>query len=473
MKVRKIISALLAGAMVIGTAVGCSNDSLLNKNDPVTITIWHYYNDSVKTSFDNMIDEFNETVGAEKGIVIETSNYGTVSALEEAVHASMNHEVGSPDLPTIVSTYADTATDIYNQGMLQDLSVYFTADEISQYVDSYIDEGCLGKDGLYILPTAKSTEVMIMNKTDWDKFAADTGVTTDQLATWEGVAAVSEKYYEWSGGKAFFGKDSMANTFISAARQFGGEILSVDAEGKVTLNADKTIIKKIWDNYYIPFVSGYYCANGRFRSDDAKVGDLIAMVGSTSSSVYFPSQVTVGEETYPIESMVLETPIFEGGEKVAIQQGAGMAVTKSDDKHAYAASVFLKWFTETERNLSFTCSAGYLSGKKDAGNAEYLDAALSSTENPVNEIDQKALRVSYEIVSTGTMYTLPPFQNSYSVRNILEYNLSDKCAADKEAIAARIDAGEDRTTVLAEYTSDDAFDTWYDSFVSAINEKLS
>ena len=42
----------------------------LNPKSPVTITIWHYYNGAQKTSFDELVKEFNETVGREKGIAV-------------------------------------------------------------------------------------------------------------------------------------------------------------------------------------------------------------------------------------------------------------------------------------------------------------------------------------------------------------------------------------------------------------------
>ena len=42
---------------------------------------------------------------------------------------------------------------------------------------------------------------------------------------------------------------------------------------------------------------------------------------------------------------------MKGGKNYKVQQGAGMAVTKSDDEHEYAATVFLKWFSKKEQNL--------------------------------------------------------------------------------------------------------------------------
>ena len=70
---------------------------------------------------------------------------------------------------------------------------YFTEDELSEYVDGYIQEGFFTDNGpLYLFPVAKSTEIMMLNTTDWEPFAQATGTTLDELATVEGIVRVAE-----------------------------------------------------------------------------------------------------------------------------------------------------------------------------------------------------------------------------------------------------------------------------------------
>ena len=59
-------------------------------------------------------------------------------------------------------------------------------------------------------------------------------------------------------------------------------------DGEMTLQLDRKIMRKLWDCYYVPTVKGYFGSFGRFRSDDAKTGDIIALVGSTAGTTYFP-----------------------------------------------------------------------------------------------------------------------------------------------------------------------------------------
>lgn len=111
------------------------------------------------------------------------------------------------------------------------------------------------------------------------------------------------------------------------------------------LNNDKKLLKRLWENYYVPYVSGYFAAYGKFRSDDVKTGNILAYTGSTSSAFYFPQRVEGDTSSHAIDYQVLEAPVMKGGKNYKVQQGAGMAVTKSDDEHEYAAAVFLKWFS--------------------------------------------------------------------------------------------------------------------------------
>ena len=46
----------------------------------------------------------------------------------------------------------------------------------------------------------------------------------------------------------------------------------------MTLDFDKNVIRKLWDNYYVPFIKGYFEATGHFRSDDIKTGTILSYV---------------------------------------------------------------------------------------------------------------------------------------------------------------------------------------------------
>lgn len=479
---KKTVLALMIMAMAAIGLTGCGKDGKhvkLDPENPVSLTVWHYYNGAQQANFDALAEEFNATVGKEKGIYVEGYSQGSVSDLEQAISSSLAGEVGAGDLPDIFSSYADTACSAQQEGRLVDLTEYFSKDEIAEYVDSYIEEGYFNGDGaLYLLPVAKSTEITIMNKTDWEPFAQATGTTTEELSTVEGITKAAQRYYEWTDsltpdipddGKAFYGRDAMANYMIIGMKQMGQELFEV-RDGKMVLHTDRDLLHRLWENYYVPYVKGYFGAYGKFRSDDVKTGDILAYTGSTSSVLYFPDRVETDDDSYPIEFVMLPAPVMEGGEDYRVQQGAGMAVTRSDETHEYAASLFLKWFTEKDQNLRFISDSGYMPVKKEANSMEVLDEVLADKNIKMNDKAYSCLSTVMMEYDHTRYYTTKNFENGYQMRNIVDSSLSDRAEADKAAIDEAVAAGADRKSEEEKYTTEDSFDSWYESFCTALEQ---
>lgn len=463
-------AALLFSLLLTGCAGGSRDPVQLDPKNPVTVEIWHYYNGPQKTAFDELVSQFNEGLGREKGIVVEAFSQGSVNELIAKVIDAADQKVGAGEIPDIFAAYADTAYQLDQKGLVASLDPYMTAEELEEYIPGYIAEGRFDQEGnLKIFPIAKSTEVFMLNKTDWDLFARDTGASLEELSTIEGVTDVARRYYEWSGGRAFFGRDAVANYMIIGSRQLGQEIFSV-VNGKVTIQDDKEILRKLWDNLYVPHVQGWFAAYGKFRSDDIKTRNIIALVGSTSGAAYFPNKVNLSDtESYPVESLVMPAPVFKGGEAYAVQQGAGMVVTKSDAKTEYGAVVFLKWFTEAQRNLDFSISSGYLPVKKEANTQDMLNAALDKEAAVSYTVHlKKTLPVAMEMAQTYTMYTNKAFQGGTAARAVLENSMMDKIKTDLAAIDALVESGQSRQEALAGFLTDANFDAWYASFDKAL-----
>lgn len=478
--VSKLSLLCLAGALLV--LAGCGDRSPLDPKDPVSLTVWHYYNGSQQAAFDALVEEFNDTEGREKGIYVQSYSQGSVPDLETAVRDAIGGKVGADAMPDIFSSYADTAYEVEQAGALADLSQYLSQEDLERYVDSYIEEGRIAADGtLRIFPIAKSTEIMMINKTDWEPFAAATGASLDDLSTIEGVASTAQAYYEWTDGltpdvpgdgKALYGRDAVANYFIIGMQQLGVEIFQVE-NGKVTVNAPEEELRRLWENYYVPMVKGYFGAYGSFRSDDVKTGDILAYTGSTTSAMYFPGQVELEEGSHPIDYVVMPAPVFQGGRHYAVQQGAGMVVSKSDQRHEYAAVEFLKWFTQPENNLRFGCVSGYLPVRKEAGSVEQLDRAIEEQGLSVAPKTYDCLSAIFGEMEDMTLYTNKSFENGSAARKVLEYHLADRAAEDRAAVAAAVAAGESVEQAAADYVTDDAFKAWYQDFCGALDAAVN
>lgn len=474
---RRLLKDICLVSALVFSLTGCGKKNPLDPGNPVSLTVWHYYNGSQQAAFDALVEEFNDTAGREMGIYVQSYSQGSVNDLEAAVRDSINGKVGADAMPDIFSSYADTAYEVEQAGALANLSEYLDEKELDKYVDSYIEEGCIAADGtLRIFPTAKSTEIMMINKTDWETFAAATGASLENLRTIEGVVATAQAYYEWTDsltpdvqedGKAFYGRDALANYFIIGMQQLGTEIFHVE-NGEVTVNVPKEELRRLWENYYVPMVKGYFGAYGSFRSDDVKTGEILAYTGSTSSAMYFPNQVELDDTSYAIDYIVMTAPIFEGGQSCAVQQGAGMVVSKSDEKHEYAAVEFLKWFTEAENNLQFGCVSGYLPVLKEANSKEKLDQVIEEKELAVAPKTYDCLTTIFTEMDGMALYTNKSFENGSAARKVLEYNLADKVAADRAAVTAALEQGKSLEEASAPYVTEDAFEGWYASFCDTL-----
>lgn len=470
---RRLAAFAAAAALVLGL-VGCggAQSTAQGNTEPVNLSVWTYYNGDQLESFNKLVDTFNNTVGKEKNITVESYSQGSVNA---QVMAAAQGKVGASAMPNIFMAYADTAYAMDQMGELADLAPYFTDEERAAYVDSYLTEGDFDDSGsIKIFPVAKSTELLFLNDTDWKLFAAATGARYSDLETVEGLVKTAEAYYNWTDaqtdtpndGKALFGRDAMANYMLIGAKELGETIFDVK-DGKMTMGLSEDVARKLWDNYYVPYIKGWAAASGHFRSDDIKIGSILAYIGSNSSATYFPTQVMLSDtESHDIELKVLPTPHFEGCEKVSVQQGAGMAVAKTTDAEVEASVVFLKWFTQPENNIAFAVGSGYLPVTYAANDMDAIHSSgLTLTGNMEN-----VLMEAVDAVNTNELYTTKAFEGGTDARSKLNYSMSDLATADRATVEERLAAGESAEEAEAEFLTDEYFEAWYQSLCDALSQ---
>ena len=466
---RSAVSLLLCAAVALG-GTACGRSKL-----PTTITIWTYYNGDQLECFNQLVEQFNSTVGKEKNIRVESSSQGSVNDLETSVLAAAEGKVGAEKLPNIVSSYADTAFTLDQMGLAVDLSPYLTEKEKSAYIAGFLEEGDLMNNGeLKVFPIAKSTELLYLNITDFAPFAEATGVTYADLSTVEGLNEAAHKYYDWTDaqtaapndGKALYGRDALTNYLLCGAQELGTTIFDAE-DGVMTLHFDKPTLRKLWDNYYVPYIKGWCSASGKFRSDDIKTGSLLAYVGSSSSASFFPTQVLTSDtESHGIEMAALPCPSFAGCEPVAVQQGAGMVVIPGTEDEISACVAFLKWFTQPENNIAFAVGSGYLPVTHAANDMDAIHSSgLALTGNMENVLTE-----AVEAVNTNEMYTTKAFEGGTDARSKLNYSMSDLATADRATVEERLAAGESAEEAEAEFLTDEYFEAWYQSLCDALSQ---
>ena len=223
-----------------------------------------------------------------------------------------------------------------------------------------MEEGTV-HDRLVILPLTKSTEILFVNKTAFDRFAADTGVSLDDLFTWEGLYAVAEIYRDWSKGKCFFVHDDHFSYFQVGVESLGEDFFD---ENGLTFGS---IFHRAWEPYARTALTGEPWLGSGYATEPLRTGDAIASVASSASVLYYSNIVTYPDNTTEeVEIISLPCPIFEDGEKLVMQRGVGVCTVKSTP----------------ERNVDFVTELGYMPVTK-AGFDEYLPSAIEGLTDPM------------------------------------------------------------------------------------------
>ena len=398
--VKRVISAGLSLCLLAGMLAGCGAKGPLDKNNPVALTMWHVFGSQTDSPMNDMVDEFNRTAGKDKGVVVNVISVSNSSDIHGALLAAAAGNAGAGSLPDLFFCYPETAKTI-GPDRLVNWGDLFTDTELSGYVPAFLEEGTI--DGrLMVFPVAKSSEALFVNATIFDRFAADTGVTYDSLATWEGLFEAAEKYHTWSGGKSFLMHDSLMNFCQINTAALGGRAFTGDR-----LNFDDPIFRAQWETIAKAAISGWLHIDDNYATVGMMTGDVIAAVGSTASILYFQDTVTYRDNTTePLALKPLPCPVTKDGTKPAIQQGVGLAAAvKGDARKEAAALLFAKWITQGETNLRFVTRAGYM----PVQNAAYEAIKDHNFESGA----YRGLYEAMDVMRGGYQFYLPPIVDGY------------------------------------------------------------
>ncbi len=398
---KKMSALFLCIVLLCGVLAGCSS-SPLDPDDPVTLTMWHNYGGDMQSTMDYLIDQFNGTVGKEKGIIINVEAISSSSELNESLAMIANDDPGAPKMPDIFTGYPKVAIQFWEKGMLANLDAYFSEDDLDGYVEAFIDEGRLSDGGLYVFPIAKSTEVLYVNQTLFDKFSVATGAKAEDLGTMEGIARLSKQYYEWCG-KQFFASDSWFNFFEVGMAQKGSSLFKGEA-----LSLEGDTFKYIFETIYTPAAEGGIAVYNGYSSDLSKTGDIVCSTGSSAGILFYGDTITYADGTVEqVEYSILPYPVFDDGAKVALHRGGGLMVAKTEEKKEYAACEFIKWLTAAEQNMKFVDQTGYLPVTKKAFE-EDMEGHIETIENANIKM---MLSSVLDMYGSYTFFTAPTYSN--------------------------------------------------------------
>ncbi len=349
---------LKLAALVPGLALaGCGGSkTLLSPKDPTMLSIWHVYGEQADSPMNRLLTEFNDTVGREKGILLNVTNMTNSAAIGGQLQDAKAGKPGALDLPDLFSAHPADASALGIENLV-DWNDWFTAEDMAAYVPGFVQDGII--DGKQVVfPVSKSTQLIFLNGSQYARFAADTGAQLSTLATWDGFFEMAGAYRQWSQGKPFCALDyPLRLVELNALEQGSGKLY----KGSWYDLTNETF-RASWMEFARALVQGDILISDLYSNTQVMTGETLAGLGSSAAILYYNDFVTYPDNTTEPTDLLLAPLPHAAGTATPLmpQAGVGLCAFKTTDQKAEAAAVFLRWLTEQQRNLEFAADTGYM-----------------------------------------------------------------------------------------------------------------
>lgn len=399
---KKLISLLLVLALSLSLGVSFA-DSIPEITEPITLTFWQMLdNETYDADLQAVVDNFNATIGAEKGINVEVQVIsGGTATMQTQLIAAIRAQAG---VPNIVMTEATYVPDYLLADCIVDLKPYIESEnyglDLSDYYDFFVNLGSsYGVDGIYTLPAYVSGEVMYYNVS----FFTEHGLTVP--TTWDEMVETCQKITEITGRPAF-GWDDPFKTFTTLATQAGagytdelGNILFGGDNLQVTIDAIQWYKDQIKAGLFRTAGEDFYFSGPFGRSD------VILYIGSGNEAQWIKYKIPEGTT---MEWACAPIPQGkEGWANVPADYSENFVYTIMDvgnNEQARAASwIFLRYLQQPENVLAVTCSDAFM---------PYLKSVAESEE----WLSKAGTAQTAESAQADAFYTYAGFENAPALR---------------------------------------------------------
>ena len=258
-------------------------------------------------------------------------------------------------------------------------------------------------------------------------------MTLEDLDTWEGLFRAAEIYADWTDAqtpdipgdaKSMFVHDYYFNYFQVGAESLGEDFFRGDEL------AFGPAFQAAWEPLARAALRGGVWLQGGYATESIRTGDSIVSVASSASILYYSDVVTYPDNTSEEITIISRPcPVFENGEKLVMQRGAGFCTVRSTPEREQAAVTFLKWLTEPDHNVEFVTRTGYMPVTRAAFENE-LPKAIEGLESA----KYASLYQAYLDTQANYEFYVPPQLESYLS---LETTLEDQVRSQL-ALAVRI-----------------------------------
>ena len=415
---KKWLSMLLAlGMMFSLTACGGADSSSSNAesqtadpasvevelSEPITLTFWHgIVQENMQQTLNEIIDDFNNGIGAEMGITGESYAKGEMSDLENAVTAAIK----AGNMPNVTMTEAASVADWLQAGCVVDLTPYIENEnyglDLEDYYDIYIEDSCsYPVEGYYSLPLYVACEVMYYNV----DFFQENNLTVP--TTWAEFEEVCTKISEITGRPAG-GWDEGVKCFSTLVEQKG--IGYTDRDGKLLFAEDLDATTDVISWYQDMVQRGIIRTPGEdfFFSGPFANQQVQMYISSGNEGEFINMKIP---ESDKFEWSCAPIPQFEDGTKADYAEGflVSMLDNSGDLATRWASWIFIQYLQ------SYEASQKILSGES---RLPFLKSVAASEEFLQNAAPAQLAGVEQQEFA----YTYPGFEtDTYTSSGLHDY----------------------------------------------------
>lgn len=395
-------------------------NSLILTTDPIEITLWHAEKSTNQAYLQAYADAFmvlypNITVHIPTGV----NNYDRV---KQDVLSAVS---GNYQLPNLVQGTPEHMAEYVYHDILLNLNPFVNnpdwgfneSDALDDIIASFRDE-CSQYDAdgsYYALPFAKTTEIMIYNKTAIDSIGLYAPQVWQDMQSFDALLKIYGSQFNNENEIITATYESTSNMFSTFAKQYHGAYTSLDFETmtgqNLWVNNNNTLaamnylknnnayltIPQFWDENYAstPFIEQktfmIISSSSDFRYNVPPINPLTGLPA-----------FEVGVAPIPYNGEVLES-------QAVIQRGTDMGLLKTGTIQQQLASwLFLKYITNTENTADWSIKTNYLpvrtSAYESAIYQEFLNNPTVSQLN--NSLVANAIyqQVDYMFFEPAFMY---------------------------------------------------------------------
>lgn len=384
MKLKKVLTSLLAVGMTTALFAGCGSSSSGKKSTSedgsVSLNMWVHETDSNEGKlYKTLVDEFNEKNKGKISVELtQIPRTGDAGGYDDKVNAALT----TGNMPDVFTIDGPSVAANADSGAIVPIGDYFTDDDLKDFNKDIIQQGTY-KGKLYTLGAMDSSVLLFYNKDMFAK-AGITPATVDNPWTWDEFYTAAKKLTKDGVYGANLGlKDIgewMTFAFLPMVQSGGSNIVSEDGTADGYLNGQDaidalTFIKKLVDEKIVNATPEDFTFE--------KQSSAMTLSGSWEPSTLkdYPD-VKWGTMPYPIKQ--------KGAKQVSPCGSWTFGMSKDcKEENREAAAELIKFLTSTD-----SCKRMY--------GANSMPPARTSAFKDIKEFNEEPLNViSYQLQNTA------------------------------------------------------------------------